>query len=226
MKKAILLFISVFLICSMLALTACSSDQVTNENEGSVTENTENAEENTEENAEEESEIAFTDSVGLNYYLNDDAAGYTVYGIGSFKGDCLVIPEVYNGLPVVNIDEYAFSGCDQIKTLVISKNIKKIAYKAFYSCTMLEEIYFRAENMEDLEENNKVFYNAGKSTEGISVFFGKDVVKIPAYLFNPFSNLYTPNIKKMSFWKASECTSIGKYAFSGCDALTNVDIPE
>ena len=48
-------------------------------------------------------------SEGLTYELNDEGAGYIVTGIGTCTDSELVIPNMYNGLPVVEIRYRAFA---------------------------------------------------------------------------------------------------------------------
>ena len=53
-------------------------------------------------------------SEGLAYALNDDGAGYTVTGIGECTDTELVIPAMYNGLPVTSIGYWAFAYCSSL----------------------------------------------------------------------------------------------------------------
>ena len=77
--------------------------------------------------------------------------------------------------------------------------------------------------------NNHVFYNAGKSGEGISVTVGVNVKKIPAYLFCPSANnidkTIMPKIINIEFQESSMCESIGGYAFQNCISLESLEIP-
>ena len=52
---------------------------------------------------------------GFEYRLNDDNSSYSVIGIGSVSDTEIVIPTVYNGLPVTEIGEEAFKNCKNIK---------------------------------------------------------------------------------------------------------------
>ena len=79
--------------------------------------------------------------------------------------------------------------------------------------------------MNDLSSNNQVFYNAGQNGEGIKVVIGKNVTKIPAYLFCPYYTSYLPNITSVEFEEGSVCENIGDYAFYNCTGLTSVIIP-
>jgi hypothetical protein len=81
-----------------------------------------------------------------------------------------------------------------------------------------------------LTYSNYIFYNAGQNGAGITVTIGKNVTKIPAYLFFPknrydsdFSDL--PKIVSVEFEEESICESIGNYAFYYCSEVTSVEIP-
>ena len=81
--------------------------------------------------------------------------------------------------------------------------------------------------MADLETGNKVFYNAGKNGNGITVTIGKKVTKIPNRLFNPVADNtnVAPKIVTVIFVDGSVCTSIREGAFSHCNTLKNVKLP-
>ena len=102
---------------------------------------------------------------GLRYTLSEDGDYY----IASWKGgtcfeEKLVIPSVYNNLPVkeiaanafencsniisviipdsiIFIDEYAFSGCTSMTDLTIGKGVTSVGYDAFDSCSSLTNVY-------------------------------------------------------------------------------------
>ena len=156
----------------------------------------------------------------------------------------LIIPE-----GVTSIRQYALYRATNIKRLDIPKSVISMSTYAFYGCTNLEEIYFNAISMNDLQSyNNYVFYEGGKNSAGIKVVFGKDVVKLPAYLFKPYEG-WAPNITSVEFEEGYKCTaisdglfcnvtalesitlpdsvtSIGNSAFSGCTALAQISIPD
>lgn len=89
-------------------------------------------------------------------------------------------------------------------------------------------IYYNATNLNDLAFSNGIFYDSGKSTVGITLNIGAEVLKIPANLFHPVllstSALHTPKIKTVKFLSESMCESIGANAFAGC-TITTLIIP-
>ena len=56
-------------------------------------------------------------SEGLLYELTEDNSGYIVIGIGKCKDVNLVIPSIYNALPVVEVGYEAFDGCDSLTSV-------------------------------------------------------------------------------------------------------------
>ena len=84
--------------------------------------------------------------------------------------------------------------------------------------------------MNDLSfDYNYVFSSAGQEGSGITVTIGKDVTKIPSYLFCPeLIHALEPNPPKITsviFEENSVCTSIGNCAFYKCDSLKSITIP-
>ena len=80
--------------------------------------------------------------------------------------------------------------------------------------------------MNDLGEYDRVFSSAGKDGDGIKVVIGKNVTKIPEYLFCTYDSSYAPKITSVEFEDGSVCKSIGEDAFTYCTSLTSITIPD
>lgn len=89
---------------------------------------------------EAQKEIPATGSIGLEYMLNYEEDAYWVAGIGTCNDTDIVIPSIYNGLPVISIGSSAFSNCDFIESVVILPGTKEIYYQAFYICSSLKSV--------------------------------------------------------------------------------------
>ena len=129
---------------------------------------------------------------------------------------------------VTFIENFTFYDCSSLTSITIPEGITTIGLGGFRDCTALEEIKFNAVSVADLEYDNYVFSNAGKNGAGVKVIFGKQVTKIPTYLFFPDGTYLSnsPNILKVEFEDVGVCESIGEYAFGYCSSLVSITIPE
>lgn len=79
-------------------------------------------------------------SVGLEYKLNADENAYIVTGIGTCKDTEVIIPEEYDGLPIIGIGEDAFEKCEQLTGITIPDSFIYIHDYAFSMCINLTSI--------------------------------------------------------------------------------------
>lgn len=182
---------------------------------------------------------------GLVFTLNNSGTGYIV---SDYTGtnSTITIPDLYKGLPVVAIGDYAFYKCntienislpesivsigecafywcEKLQSIIIGENVQYIGNWAFHYCISLESIDFNAIELTDLESNNYLFTYAGFSNNNLTVTIGSNVKRIPNNLFNPGEELY---IRTVVFENNSKCLSIGQQAFLGCSTLTTLTLPD
>ena len=122
---------------------------------------------------------------------------------------------------VVSIEAGAFEGCYDLASLTLPSTLTYIGDNAFLNCRALEEIFYHAVALEDLDQNNGVFEKAGHSGNGIRVVIGSEVKSIPSRLF--YSDNFAercPYLITVTFSKGSACQKIGVAAFAGCNDLT------
>ena len=143
MKKKIFILL-IALICS-LSIISCNIPLTTTENSG-VQSSSETVTSSSKYNDFIEDcfptpdvQVEKTES-GLEVALNEDGETYTLYGVGDFSEEDLIVPSHYNGLPIISIGEYAFYQCNFIKTVTLSNEIKVIGFSAFLGCSALESI--------------------------------------------------------------------------------------
>ena len=81
--------------------------------------------------------LAYTE--GLIFTLQGDE-----YHVSGYEGDAthVVIPDLYEGLPVVVIESYAFQDQDTLVHITIPKSVEEIRKNAFVGCDNLHEAVF------------------------------------------------------------------------------------
>ena len=116
------------------------------------------------------------------------------------------------------LDDYAFSGCTGLTKIVLDKKLLSIGTGTFENCTKVNEIIYKASNLNDLEPANLAFYNCGSETEGIKVTVTGDVTKVAKRLFLSTSN--TVNLAKINEISidCKTLTLVDDYAFGYIDA--------
>ncbi len=123
------------------------------------------------------------------------------------------------------ICEGAFENHTELTSLTIGKGVTQIGKDAFDFCVDLVEINFYATAMNDLSGYNGVFRCAGGS-KGIRVVVGANVTRIPANLFNPREDPSdAPEIVSVEIEQGSTLKEIGWGAFSNCQRLTSIVMP-
>ena len=151
---------------------------------------------------------------GLAYELIYVYGGDTAYSVskGTVTSGVVVIPATYEGLPVTQIAENAFSNLTGITGITIGENIDYVVENAFSGCTGLTNIiidtgapltYLGISNWGDIFP-----------ADGLTVTFKKDF----RVAFNGCTRLTSVTI-------AEGVTTIGQGAFNGCTGLTSVTIP-
>ncbi len=153
-----------------------------------------------------------------------DENGKIVSGTDPRSNVTATLKEVVIGNNVSSIPGNAFKGYTSLTSVTIPDSVTNIGSYAFSGCTGLTEINWNAVSVKDFTSSSDVFYNAGKEENGITVTFGDNVQKIPAYAFYVNNSSYCPNIKRVII--GNSVTSIGDYAFYNCTSLTSVTIPD
>lgn len=189
----------------------------------------------------------YDNSICLGYYLNEDEQSYSVYANcyepftagGLSKIDLygtVVIPEIYNGLPVTRIAPNGFYFCNNIEKIVIPATVTTIGDSAFMLCEKLESVdmpygveyigdyaFSECINLATLEIPDSVTYIGTGAFRWcynlVSVNIPYGISEIADYTFSNCSSLVTIEIPV-------SVTSIGEGAFSYCESLYRIDIPD
>lgn len=184
-------------------------------------------------------------------YQND-----TLHIVG-YKGklEDLVIPEKYSNKVITGIDPMAFSGCSQIKSVTISKNIQSISLNnrscnmnPFYDCIYMKNIYVDEDNryftsvdgvLYNKSKTELLFYPSYKSDSSYTILDSVTKIEVGAFQRNGIVKevILPKNIKTISKEAFLECTSLQKIEipsgiteiseslFSGCKSLNDITLP-
>lgn len=123
------------------------------------------------------------------------------------------IPSRLGGYKVTKIDNGAFSGCENITSIIIPNSVASIGETAFYGCTNLTNVII-PESVTTVGKQAFMYCSALSE-----VTLPSGITSIPESFFYKCSNLKSvtmPNTIK----------SIGKQAFYGCTNLTDITIPD
>lgn len=121
---------------------------------------------------------------------------YFVTGIENFDGTSVVIPDIYNELPVVAIKNSAFANCTSITDVTLGSNITIIGESAFAGCTSLTTV--------ELSEGVEAIYDMAFENAGLtSITIPSTVTELGNNCFAGCSNLQSIYYNgTMAEWKA------------------------
>ncbi len=161
----------------------------------------------------------------LSYTLNSDGKSYTVSDCKESASGKLTIPETYKNKPVTGIGDRVFVGCDELTEIVVSDSVTTIGELAFpcdnlksvtlgkgvcditayafeYLCPKLEGVWVSKDNPYFVSDENGVLFN-------------KEKTKL----------VCAPRTISGSYEVPDSVTTIGEWAFCGCENLTNLTLP-
>ncbi len=179
------------------------------------------------------------------FVLNNIGDGYIFTGYNGIFDTC-IIPEEYDGLPVVGIAERAFYGKYNLKEIEIPDTVVSIGDDAFVNCSKLQSLYIPAyveyigvgitsgcENLANItvSESNLKYYD-----EGNYIVSTKDKAVVAGCKNSVFSeNVDIDMIFDYAFYDCdglgdvalpSSVKNIGSYAFAECSDLKSISIPD
>ena len=168
-------------------------------------------------------ERAFYDCDGLKSIVIPDSV--TSIGEYAFNScDSLVSMEIPSS--ITSIGEYAFNNCDSLVRIVIPESATSIGPSAFAYCDMLESI--------TVDKNNRHY----KDIDGN--LYTKDEKILIQYAIRKDDKTFVipDSVTSVGEWAFAGCeslvsieipygvTSIGKYAFDDCESLASIEIPD
>lgn len=141
---------------------------------------------------------------GLAYIISDDGLSYSVIGRGIATDREIVIPNIYNGLPVIAIEDYAFGNSvfedksKYIKSIVIPDSIIQIGNSSFSYCVNLEKVIM-SKKLINIGEN--AFSFCLKLT---NIIIPQSVISIGEQAFYGCTALESIHFINPSGWKAGD----------------------
>jgi uncharacterized repeat protein (TIGR02543 family) len=195
--------------------------------------------------------LSIEDEYIVNYSI--PATTTIIYG-GAFS-NCVNLVEIgfsevttfglnaYEGSNTTTFGEFAFSGCQNLNSIVIPNSVTTIHDKAFLACYALETIYIGEDTSlvfigTDIVIDTK-WFNFAQQQEFIClgnvliaynpqvldshVFIPDNIISIADNAFN-FNNFDCSNLQTVTFSVDSDVLYIGKFVFGGCNQLTNLII--
>lgn len=108
--------------------------------------------------------------------------------------------------------------------MTIPERVTAIGQYAF-SLRNLVELRFNAAAADNLQWDSGIFANAGMYTDGVTVYIGEQVTRIPDYLFSANSNFEPLKFHEIIFESDDNLKEIGQNAFNGNTALKSIRIP-
>ena len=148
----------------------------------------------------------------LYYRLSEDGTYYSVAGVYNYYNETeIVIPSMYEGLPVKAINPFAFEDNTTITSVVIPESVTEIGRYAFSGCTALEKIVM-PENVTFVGSrafHNTAYYNNAENWENGVLYIDHCLyavdetvtilgVKKGTTLMADYA-LFTDNLKEVSF---------------------------
>lgn len=138
----------------------------------------------------------------------------------------LEIPTELDGLQVVALGDYAFSGADTLEHVTIPETIINLGTYAFAECTMLQSFSVAEDNPCFTVIDGALYGNEGKELMRYPVGTRPKEITVPEGVIS-IGNVAFCNCKLLeSVTFPSTLEYIGVAAFSDCDRLTEITIPE
>ncbi len=199
MKK--LLVLIALMLLSLLVLTSCVMTQNPNDPDGKET-----------STAGTEEELVPTN--GLEYALCEDSSSYKVVSVGTATDTNIVIASTYEGLPVVEIEDYAFYCRRSLTEVAMPNSVERIGDYAFAGCSALTKIKI-SNRLKTIGEC--AFVSCG-NLNGITM--PNSLTSIGSYAFSACNGLTDITIPK-------NVIRIGDAAFNGCGgSLVNIQVAD
>jgi len=139
---------------------------------------------------------------------------------------------IYIPRAIEYIGKYAFANCEKATGITIPETVTSIGNNAFYDTKAVQEIHFDAIACNSLParagiNSNDVFYDTGSSSGSVTLYVGREVTRIPAYMFDSAYSVNSNNARLTNVvFEGDRVKSIGAYAFYQNGYLPAITIPD
>ncbi|MGM9643467.1 MAG: leucine-rich repeat protein [Eubacteriales bacterium] len=146
-------------------------------------------------------------TVAYSFVRKSNSTKYIVTGVAEgFDGRVIVIPDTYNGCPVIAIAANAFEGMTSVKKIVVPKTIISVGENAFNGCSSLEKI-------ECFDFNQSATWDSscfGDASVQLTAIFNQG--KTPYEIYLEAMNSITHNLKNYTWTSTSKAYIAAEYA--------------
>lgn len=161
-------------------------------------------------------------TVGIVYELRGN--GYYAVGAELPQGTTeIVVPETYEGLPVIGIASYAFTNYADVVSITIPDSVAEIGDDAFAGCDGVTALTvpFVGNTRDDEEFSIGSWFGVGSSNASLPLTSVTltSATRIPSGAFSQCINLSSVDLN-------AGVTHIGDMAFFACISLTSVTLPD
>ena len=146
------------------------------------------------------------------YAKTAGGSSYKVIGYSACLDTRIVVPEIYEGLPVTEISDFAFVEARSAKEIILPKGITSIGNSAFWGCSALESI---AVGTGLLMVGEKAFYGCSSL---VKISLGGSVTTVGKEAFSGCTSLAEVQL-------GETLEKIGERAFLGCVSLEHIAFP-
>ncbi len=149
--------------------------------------------------------LKYEEYIVSTFSLTSGGTSYIVVGIeDGYTGSTIVIPETYNGCPVIGIQDNAFIDNIYIEHVVIPESVVSIGGNAFYGCTSLKTIEYGDFDQFDVNMLNSAL---GDNAQETGVVFKATSVqgKSPYDIYMEAMNSINHNLKNYTWSMSSKC---------------------
>ena len=124
----------------------------------------------------------------------------------------------------MTVGNYAFYDCTSVTGITLGSGVTSIGSYTFANIPSLTYINFNAIEVKDLSSSAYAFHSSGLKADGITLNVGKNVTKIPNYLFYVDNVANTARLTSIVFEAGATCTTIGSNAFANSYFLSKVTV--